>query len=257
MMIMFNNRELIRVPREAVKYVIFQRTQYLFFRRSNFIQKIIKYIPRRLAYAVESLFSNFNMMVSAEAFFTHKTVEKLLTSEIRSEYESMKKFLPSNAKSILDIGCGVAGIDVFLYRHYQNQSPKIYLLDKTEMPAKVYYSFRPKGCYYNSLPLSRKLLELNNVPKGNIFTEEARDNVIDFNVKFDLVISLISWGFHYPVSTYLDRVFEILNRGGALILDIRKVEGSNGLSEVKQKFGNCQIIYESSKNTRIVAIKNT
>ncbi len=253
---MSNNQWQVLVPKEATKYVIFQRTQYLFFRRNSIVQKIVKLLPKRIAYSLESLFSNFNLIVSIEAFFTHKTVEKMLSNEMNAEYESMKNYLPKNVHSILDIGCGVGGIDVLLFKHYQNLNPKIYLLDKTEMPSKVYYSFKPKGCYYNSLPLSRKLLEQNKVPKDKIFTEEARDNHIDFDAKFDLVISLISWGFHYPVSTYLDQVYDKLNAGGALIIDVRKVHGSNGLNEIKQKFGNYKIIYESSKNTRIVAMKN-
>lgn len=38
----------------------------------------------------------------------------------------------------------------------------------------------------------------------------------------DLVISLVSWGFHFPVSTYLDQVHDLLREGGRLILDLRK-----------------------------------
>lgn len=252
---MQKNYTLIKVPRKATKYVIFQRTQYLFFRRNRFVQKAIKLIPRRLAYAIESLFSNFNLSVSIESFFTHGTVEKLLTGEMCFEYNSMKDFLPKNAKSILDIGSGVAAIDVLLYRHYDEYKPSIYLLDKTEMPSKVYYSFKSKGCYYNSLPLSKKLLIDNGIPSHKVFTEEAKDNKIDFNARFDLVVSLISWGFHYPVSTYLDQVYEKLNIGGALVMDVRKVEGDKGLGEIKNKFGSYEVISESVKNTRIIARK--
>jgi hypothetical protein len=167
----------------------------------------------------------------------------------------MLPYLPTNANSILDIGSGVAAIDVLLFRHYSHNNPKIFLLDKTEMPSKVYYSFKPKGCYYNSLYLSRTLLEENGIPKDNIFTEEADGKSINFEASFDLVISLISWGFHYPVSTYLDQVYEKMNPGGSLIMDIRKVSDSNGLEEVRKKFGNIEIIYESDKNARIVARK--
>lgn len=250
---MLNTQIFIKIPRSATKYVIFQRTQYLFFRRNKFIQKAIKFIPRRLSYAIESLFSNFNLSVSIESFFTHKKVEQLLSDEMWSEYQSMKAYLPIHAKSILDIGSGVAAIDVLLYQHYSEDKPSIYLLDKTEMPSKVYYSFKPKGCYYNSLPLSKKLLVDNGIPSEKVFTEEVSEGGINFNTKFDLVVSLISWGFHYPVSTYLDQVYDQLNDGGALIMDVRKVEGNNGLDEIKNKFGDYEIIYESVKNTRIVA----
>ena len=35
--------------------------------------------------------------------------------------------------------------------------------------------------------------------------------------EIDLVISSISWGFHYPVSTYIEEVNSILKPGGLLI----------------------------------------
>lgn len=245
----------INVPKEATKYIIFQRTQYLFFRRSRMVQKLVKFFPRRLAYAAESLFSSFNLSVSIESFFTHKRVAQLLSQEMNLEYESMKSFLPKKVGSILDIGSGVAAIDVLLYKHYEKDQPLIYLLDKTEMPSKVYYSFKPQGCYYNSLSLSKKLLEANNIPTKNIFLEEADGKNIHFNTKFDLVVSFISWGFHYPVSTYLNQVYDKLSPGGVMIIDVRKVNGSNGFAEIKNKFGNIEIISESTKNIRIVARK--
>jgi hypothetical protein len=38
---------------------------------------------------------------------------------------------------------------------------------------------------------------------------------------FDIIISTYSWGFHYPVDTYLDEVASKLAPSGVLILDIR------------------------------------
>lgn len=254
---MVTNKELkqfkIDIPRKAVKFVLFQRTQYLFFRRSVVVQKIITFLPKRIAWALESVFSYFDSVVSVEAMFTRKKVEELFNQEMNNEYESMKQYLPANANSILDIGCGVAGIDIFLNKHYG--SPNIYLLDKTEMPSKVYYGLTSKGCYYNSLDIAKKLLEENGVKSENIHLEEAMDNKINFDTKFDLVVSLISWGFHYPVSTYLDEVYEKLNNGGALIIDVRKKSGVDGIEEIRKKFGNVGTVYESSGNTRVFATK--
>lgn len=243
----------INIPRKAVKFILFQRTQYLFFRRSVVVQKAITFLPKRIAWALESLFSYFNSTVSFEAMFTRKKVSELFSRELNDEYENMKQYLPANANSILDIGCGVAGIDIFLNKHYG--SPNIYLLDKTEMPSKVYYGLTNKGCYYNSLEIAKKLLEENGVDSLNIHIEEATDDKIHFDAKFDLVVSLISWGFHYPVSTYLDEVYEKLNDGGVLIIDVRKKSEVDGIEEVRKKFGNVGTVYESSGNTRVFAIK--
>jgi SAM-dependent methyltransferase len=245
----------IIVPKEATKYILFQRTQYMFFRQSRVMQALKKVLPKRISYATESFFSHYNTPMAIESFFRSRKVARLLNDEMKVEYEAMKAYLPKKASTILDIGCGVAAIDVLLFKHYIQESPSMYLLDKTEMPGKVYYSYTAKGCYYNSLSTSKNILEMNGVPARNIFLEEAEDNVLKFDAKFDLVVSLISWGFHYPLSTYLDQVYEKMNVGGVLILDVRKVPTSDPVEELRKKFGEVKIITESAKHARVAATK--
>src|SRR5690606_38151004 len=50
----------------------------------------------------------------------------------------------------------------------------------------------------------------------------------------DSVVSLISWGWHYPVSTYLEPVRSALPPGGRLILHIRPRTG--GEEELRRYF---------------------
>jgi len=163
----------------------------------------------------------------------------------------MKKHLPTNAHAILDIGCGIGGIDVLLNEHYKNTTPSIYLLDKTEMPKKVYYGLEERGCFYNSFEVVKDFLTKNGVKGKQIFTQEANEkNTIDFNATFDLIISLISWGFHYPVSTYLDQVYDKLSPGGVLIIDVRKSFG--GIEALHEKFGNMEVIQDAIKHSRVI-----
>lgn len=245
---------LLRVPPEAGKFILFQRTEYLFFRRNATIQKLVRMLPRRLSYALESLFSNFDSVVSFEAKFSGKKVGELFSLEMEKEYEEMRPYLPGEAKAILDIGCGIGGIDVFLYRHYEKQNPALYLLDKTEMPKKVYYGHREKASFYNSLSIAKDFLRENGVPEERILTQEVgEDNRIEFTGPFDLVVSLISWGFHYPVSVYLEQVYANLVPGGVLVMDVRKAFG--GIEEVQKRFGTVEIIHDASKHVRLVARK--
>jgi SAM-dependent methyltransferase len=194
-------------------------------------------------------------MVALEAFLFKNRIKKLFNLDMRDEYDRIKNYLPDRASSILDIGCGVAGIDALLHEHYQNDNPKFFLFDKTELNEKVYYGIKKEAAFYNSLSVAKSLLENNGVPPQNIHLQEADlDRAIKFSEKFDLVISLISWGFHYPASTYLDRVYELLKPGGALIIDVRK--GVGGEEEVRNKFHNAEAIYEAQKHIRIVAHKS-
>ena len=83
--------------------------------------------------------------------------------------------------------------------------------------------------------------------------EATQSNEIDTGKKLDLVLSLISWGFHYPVGVYLDRVYELLNDDGRLILDVRT--RTDGLNVLTQKFGSYEVILETAKYARVAAKK--
>jgi len=239
------------IPTEATKFILFQRTQYLLFRRSRVIQWGIKFLPSFVASPFETSFTKFNSIIFIESKLFKKRVSELFSEEIFAEYEAMKKHLPTNAHAILDIGCGIGGIDVLLNEHYKNTTPSIYLLDKTEMPKKVYYGLEERGCFYNSFEVVKDFLTKNGVKCKQIFTQEAnKKNTIDFNATFDLIISLISWGFHYPVSTYLDQVYDKLSPGGVLIIDVRKSFG--GTEALQKKFGNMEIIQDAIKHSRVI-----
>ena len=72
-------------------------------------------------------------------------------SDMETEYSSIQNFSPKECSSILDIGCGVAGIDIFLNQHYLHQKVDFFLLDKTQIYRNVYCMFEENGVFYNSL----------------------------------------------------------------------------------------------------------
>ena len=247
------------LPKDAVKYVLFQRTQHLLFRRSSFFQKVKATLPVRAGYALESFFSYHHLPVALEALFTRRTVAGLFADELSVEYEQMKNYLPISASAILDVGAGIGGIDLFLAKHYAPVWPTVHLLDRTEMPKKVYYNFRQEGCYYNSLAESKKFLVSNGVPKEKVVLHEVpASGGASFPADLDLIVSLISWGFHYPVSTYLVQAYQALRAGGILIIDVRKTApGVDGAAEIRAQFGadNVRVVHETSGAVRLAARK--
>lgn len=232
---------MLNIPNKALAYILFQRTEFSIYATRRLLLRIVmnKRIPI------------YNMAVKIEALLFPSRTKRLFSLDMEREYDIIKDFLPKKAEHILDIGCGVAGIDIMLHRQFQNAN--FYLLDKTEVNSKVYYGIEKEAAYYNSLYIAEEILKLNGVDKSHIFLQEVSEAPLFPGKKFDLIVSLISWGFHYPIPTYLDYVYNALRPGGMLIVDVRKDTGGDKLLE--EKFGPLRIIYEAQKYRRIVVLK--
>jgi hypothetical protein len=118
----------------------------------------------------------------------HKYYELVLR-----DWLMIKNHLPQQINSIIDIGCGVAGIDVYLKRKWPDA--KLWLLDGDSMDAEKMGGF----CDHviNLRSATEALLRANDVSfEGwlDIGTKQP--------LKADLIISLASWGYHYPLKTY-------------------------------------------------------
>ena len=231
------------VPDAAVKYIAFQRTEVLRFR------KTLSYaIFRKLLGA-----SFYNYRVERESRNDADRIKRFYADDIAREFSTIERYLPASADTVLDIGCGVAGINAFINRHFSSQ-PVFYLLDKSSTEDSVFYGYKSTGAFYNSLDIARDVLVINGVAESSIqLIEATEDNAIDIRSGIDVVISLISWGFHYPVGTYLDRVHDILNPGGRMILDVRKQRG--GMEQIRARFDRVEVIVDDPKFDRVLAFK--
>ncbi len=167
-------------------------------------------------------------------------IAKCYEGDISRTYESIKAYLPENCSRILDIGCGLGGIDLMVYNHY-NGNVELNLLDYSKVDDKIHYGYQNTGSIYNSLELSREFLVMNGVDESKIRIHNAEN---EFPIgRFDVVLSILSCGFHYPVSTYLDKVKICL--GGVAIFDIRK--DTDQIEELKANFNEVKVIAEYKK----------
>ncbi len=234
------------IPDNAVKYILFQRTAYLRLPVTLLYRHFFKLLP----------FSTplYNLAVAIESRVGRERVKRLYAQDMEQEYQSIRSVLPQVSSAVLDVGCGVAGIDVYIYRHYVRQSIDFYLLDRSQIDKRVYYLHTARGSFYNSLDVAHDLLTENGIPPDQIHLLEATDTyAINVYTDIDLVVSLLSWGFHYPVQTYVDRVRNILSDDGVVILDVRK--GTDGIQALQQRFSDLIVIRETVKYQRVVARK--
>ena len=162
-------------------------------------------------------------------------------AELMQTFEGIEAYLPETADSILDIGCGMAGIDVFLGVQYPDAT--ITLADKQGQSGRQkggYHRDVKQFGYYHDFEAAIELLRANGV-ENNIKRHEIVSDIP--RGRFDIVVSLLSWGFHYPISTYK------LKSPKLIIADIRKdTDGKEALSE----YGHVTVVHVGEKLERVV-----
>jgi SAM-dependent methyltransferase len=237
---------MLLVPEGAFRYLLLQRTDYLVLPKRKLPFRVICKLSIR---------SPLMTAVALESRWRKRSIRQQFDADMQGEYESIRSWLPEDAKTVLDIGCGLGGIDVLLYRHFgSTKEMSLYLVDRTQTDQRIHYGYRESADYYNSFEMTRVFLVLNGVPETSLVMLEARDDAgLQVPEPVDLIVSLISWGFHYPVATYLDRSHELLHNGGRLIIDVRK--GTGGVEQIKKKYGNATVIAEGPKRLRVVATR--
>lgn len=155
---------------------------------------------------------------------------------LEEDLASMEPHLPQVCRNVLDVGSGLGGIDVLLNQKY----PGLYvsLMDGVDDPPVMTFHNRT----YNDMKVARHFQNRNGVEKFGYYSTPPIGAV-----KFDLILSLGSWCFHYGPSAYLSFVKKCCHAGTILILDVRadqplwrqelrEVFSEVGVALVKRKF---------------------
>jgi len=155
---------------------------------------------------------------------SEEEIAKALETMFMKDYDMITEYLPNDASNILDIGCGLGLINIPLYNHY-NTTVNLHLLDKTNSISsnQSVRGFNKEYVFYNSMDATRDILISNGVLNENVHTYEVSKESIEqlYKIKYDLIISLLSCGWHYSIETYMDLIKNTLSPNGILVLDIR------------------------------------
>lgn len=150
-------------------------------------------------------------------------VERGYSAMIADDFRAIEPWLPRVCASTLDLGCGVGGLSVLLWQEY-GPNVKINLLDVDHVQPLVVYGHQQRPEAYNSMAAALDLLAVNGVPRGRVDAMLADERFIiplpDASV--GLVVSLLAWGYHWPVASYLPEVRRVLEPGGRVIFDLRR-----------------------------------
>lgn len=162
-------------------------------------------------------------------------------SEIARTFDTFADLLPERVEHILDIGSGMAGIDVALGKAYPGAA--LHLLDKQGVSPAINAGFNATAdafAHYNDFSAALALLAANGI-ENTVVCHDM--NVSPFPARtFDVVVSLLSWGFHYPISAYAPKC------SGLIVADVRK--GTDGERQLA-RYGATQVVHEGRKYRRV------
>jgi hypothetical protein len=146
-----------------------------------------------------------------------QTIETRVNRRLSDIFSTLEK-LPQGS-TIVDIGSGNSLLDLAIQLIFPEKNFTFVLVDDadtflTSENSNFYDSVEYKT--YNEWSFVDKVIALNKFPNTSFITKRPEDTWCE---TADMVMSLSSWGWHYPVSVYLSRVDEILKRDGYIYVD--------------------------------------
>jgi SAM-dependent methyltransferase len=139
----------------------------------------------------------------------------------QQNFDLIEEKIEGNRSKILDIGCGLAfESELFQKKH----GSELYLMDSNKANNKsdsreTKYDSINNFAFYNDLEKLEKSYQERDI---RYIWVDANDPKIDNSVKFDLIYSFLSCGFHYPATAYKDLILAHSHEKTNVILDIRR-----------------------------------
>ena len=166
--------------------------------------------------------------------------------DIQAEFDTIAGWIGDRPVArMMDIGCGHAMIDLLFWQRY---GCAIHLVDIEESES-THHDYYESGSGYASLESARRFLTVNGVPEYKIALTNPQRQALAAD-GLDLIVSMISAGFHYPISTYTDFALSALKPGGVLIFDARKDTGQEAMLT---GFDRVEIVDEGLKHRKLAA----
>lgn len=198
-----------------------------------------------------------NVLEGAHRTNIRKDHGLLLAQQVEDLVWTIKPHMPrryGRAKmNVLDIGCGLGVAALAVYQAMGGKVDNIVLMDKQRVDAHAGKGgWHPDADSMGASGNPHEAMEFlfGNGVDGNTAVGPFETDGKSFpdNEKYSVIISTLSCGFHFPVSTYAAGILKTIRKGGVVILDIR-----NGHEdEANKALGKAgEVIYEGAKHKRM------
>jgi hypothetical protein len=169
----------------------------------------------------------------------------------KENFEILDKFLVTPPMKILDIGCGLAWESRLFNEKYNSE---LWLLDgdtrdneskSSKARAEKYHISADEFLFYH--PLSEVDTELKKLGTKNYHLIDCNNIDISEDVKFDLITSWVSCGFHYPVNTYRDLILKHSHADTRVVMDLRVMYKKTNMPEREDGVEILKVIAQRKK----------
>ena len=161
----------------------------------------------------------FKKMANWHVSQTVKSEDAYLKMSI-SEYELFKNFVGS-PKKILELGCGLGRMSVFLNSKLQDPSIHFILADTTRIVNnRPRFGWDHGEDFYNDLSLTKEFAENHGLFNFDIF--DVKKQNIKVLKDIDFIISFLAIGFHSQIEYYIDDLMQISTDNCVMVFGVRK-----------------------------------
>ena len=191
------------IPKRAARLIVLQRIELI----SSFLVKIRKLFGR-------FLFSNF----VTKYFLDNNLVRHKYYEVMLEEFSTLEKFIDINDKFFLSIGGGIGGLEVIINQKFNNK--KFYFIERNYISKKVKYGWGGliNDEAYNDLSIQKDFLRMNGMQDNQIqIFDYDKDKLPE--LKFDVIISLLSLDYHYDFDLYSQYLKKVSNQNTKIIFD--------------------------------------
>ena len=208
------------VSKKAARLIVLQRIELI----SSSLKKVRKIFGR-------FIFSSF----ITKFFLNEKLIGESYHNIMLNEFSTIEKFINKEDDLFLSIGGGLGGLELIINKKFDNRN--YHFIERNFISKKVKYGWggMTNSEAYNDLNLQKFFLETNGLKNEQI-------NIYDYdkddlpNIKFDLVISLLSLDYHYDFDIYINYLKKISKPSTKIIFDTIRAD------HFKSIFKNVEII---------------
>lgn len=168
------------------------------------------------------------------------------------EIKHLEEILSStNPKNVLEIGGGIGRASVYFSKRYGWEETNFYMLDGNSGDTQICpVAGKGQKDFYNSFAATEEFCQANGIDKNRLFLLDADNNEWEnLPIKFDLIYSFLSIGFHWSIHLYLDRLHKFCTPNTRLIFGMRGTDRGDEFA-VEQVKGIDPNMYDVTLNIR-------